>query len=450
MLLLVVYTSSMFKKPPQWTQLLKNPKKIGELIASESIRDLVKKANKEYLHWDKFRYQKMPEGIEPETAWAFLKFSRYTSRENLPIKDEKLGSFSIMITKEFLKDLSYIDQNSSGSMTSSESMPDGDQKKRLIINGLIEEAISSSQIEGASTTRKVAKAMIEQERSPKNKDERMILNNFKAMAQLDDWKTRPLTHEFMLELHKLLTDQTLENAHDEGRFRKDEDEIVVKDSLTSEIIHVPPKIEEAKKQLKQLYSFINSMDDDDENYLHPFVKATILHFCIGYIHPFADGNGRLARALFYWYLLKNNYWMFKFLPISLQIKKKEWKPGYYRAFKYVETDELDISYFLHYKLKLAKNAIEDFRRFIHKKQSENKNLKNKLVHENQINSRQLDLIELMQRNAGFILDLSFYKGRYKVAYETARSDLRELVSYKILKQEIYGKKYTFIRGENFP
>ncbi len=440
----------MFKNPPKWVQLLKNPKKLSELITSDSIRDLVKKANKEYLHWDKFRYQKMPEGIEPETAWAFLKFSRYTNRENLPIRDEKLGPFSIMITKEFLKDLSYIDQNSSGSIASSESMPDEDQKKRLIINGLIEEAISSSQIEGASTTRKVAKAMIEQDRIPKNKDERMILNNYKAMVHLDDWKSRPLTHEFMFELHKILTDQTLENPEDEGCFRKDDDEIVVKDSLTPEIIHVPPKIDEAKIQLKQLYNFINTIDEEDENYLHPFVKATILHFCIGYIHPFTDGNGRLARTLFYWYLLKNNYWMFKFLPISLQIKKREWKPGYYRAFKYVETDELDISYFLHYKLKLAKNAIEDFRKFIQKKQSETKDLKNKLVHDNQINTRQLDIIELMQRNASFILDLSFYKERYKVAYETARSDIRELVSHKILKQETHGKKYTFIRGENFP
>lgn len=436
----------MFKKPPEWKKFLSD-KNFFKVISSPEVTALIKKANSEYLHWDKFRYQPLPEGIDPEQAWAYLKLTRESTKENLDIIDEKGKAFSIFISKDHLKDLSFIDSHSSGTIAG-DGLPDGSTKESLIINGLIEEAISSSQIEGASTTRKVAKAMIELKLSPKNKDEQMILNNFRAMMQLEDWKKRDLNDEFLFELHKILTESTMDQREDEGSFRTDADEVLVVENPSGEVVHRPPKMEDARKQLKQLYKFINS--NDDENYIHPFVKASILHFCIGYIHPFVDGNGRMARALFYWYLIKRNYWMFKFLPISLQIKKQQWKPGYYRAFKYVETDEGDITYFLSYKLKLARNAIEDLIKYITKKQNEANKLKDRLIITEEINNRQLDLIDLLQRNPKSEIDLHSYQERHKVAYETSRTDLRSLEEKKILKKIQKGKKFIFIRGEKFP
>lgn len=438
----------MYKKLPDWKKTLAKPKELIELFSSKDMQALVKKANSEYLHWDKFRYQPMPKNISPESAWTFLKMARTTGRENIGVVDEQGNPFSIFLTKEHMKDLSFIDSHTSGTIVTGESMPDEASKDRLVINGLIEEAISSSQIEGANTTRKVAKNMIEQQLTPKNKHEQMILNNYTAMAQLESWKNRDLTDDFLLELHKILTINTLEQEEDEGRFRTDEDEVVVVENPTGSLAHIPPKINEARDQLKQLYKFIN--DEDDENYTHPFVKASVLHFLIGYIHPFVDGNGRLARALFYWYLIKKNYWMFKFLPISLQIKKQEWKPGYYRAFKYVESDEGDVTYFLSYKLKLARNAIEDFIKYINRKQKEANSLKEKLVSSQEINSRQLDIISSLQKNPAMEIDLQTYKNRNKVAYETARADLMSLEEKSILRKIKNGKKYMFVRGAKFP
>lgn len=438
----------MFKKPPDWKKVVSNPKDLAMFVTSKELQALVKKANVEYLHWDKFRYQTIPKNLSPETAWAFVKIARLTNRENINVKDEHGNPFSIFLTKEHLKCLSFIDSYTSGTIVTGESMPDDASKERLVINGLIEEAISSSQIEGANTTRKVAKKMIEQHLKPKNKHEQMIFNNYLAMTQLEDWKRRELTDDFLQELHKILTTDTLDQKEDEGRFRSDNDEVMVVENPTGNIAHVPPKIKEAREQLAQLYKFINN--EDEENYIHPFVKACILHFLIGYIHPFVDGNGRLARALFYWYLVKKDYWMFKFLPISLQIKKQDWKPGYYRAFKYVESDEGDITYFLTYKLKLAKNAIEDFIAYLKRKQKEANLLKEKLVTSQEINSRQLDLISLLQKNPTLEVDLQTYKHRHHVAYETARVDLFALENKNILRKMKKGKKYVFIRGTKFP
>lgn len=439
----------MIKAGPIWQEALRNnAERLPQLLVEPEMLALLNRTNQEYLHWDKFRYQPMPNGVDSVLAWAIVKIGRMGNRETLPIAAESGRPFSVFLTKNHLKQLSYIDSYSSGTIASSEALPAGTQRDRLVINGLMEEAISSSQIEGANTTRKAAKSMIELKRSPKNRDERMILNNYLAMTSLADWKTRKLDHSFLLELHKILTTQTMDDVKDEGRFRDDNDEVVVADKATGDVVHIPPSRDEAERQLSQLYDFANS--DDSDKYIHPFVKASILHFCLAYIHPFVDGNGRSARALFYWYLIKKDYWMFKFLPISLQIKKKEWRPGYDRAFQQVETDEGDITYFLSYKLKLAKNAIEDFISYLNLKQKEANQLKRQLMFNDEINPRQIDIIELLQRNPSTEIDVQTYKERHKVVYQTARTDLLELVSKRILKQIRAGRKYIFIRGESFP
>lgn len=433
--------------PPNWQAILANTASIAQYFGDESLQALIRRANNECLHWAELRHKKMPPKVTPEIAWAFIKMARFSNREALPIRTESDVPFSIYASKEQQRILSYIDSYTSGVITSSEGLPDARQSERLVIDGLIEEAISSSQLEGASTTRKVAKAMIEQRRDPKTKDERMIYNNYHAMTQIEAWKNRDLDDSLLLDLHRVLSTDTMENSNDEGRFRVDSDDVVISDRLTGDVVHVPPPTRSAKAQLKQLYSFINK---EDESYTHPFIKASVLHFSIGYIHPFVDGNGRVARALFYWFLIKKGYWMFKYIPISLQIKKREWSPGYYRAYEYSETDDLDLTYFLHYKMKLAASAIEAFIKYLEKKQRHANALKQDLVASEEINQRQVEILAYMQNNPLLDIDISFYMARFRVVYQTARTDLLALADKRILKKIRIGRKFSFTRGESFP
>lgn len=46
-----------------------------------------------------------------------------------------------------------------------------------------------------------------------------------------------------------------------------------------------------------------------------------LHFMLGYEHPFVDGNGRVARAMFDWAMLRNGYWLFEFISVSRIIRQ---------------------------------------------------------------------------------------------------------------------------------
>ena len=114
----------------------------------------------------------------------------------------------------------------------------------------------------------------------------------------DELVDEKLSREVLIYLQSLLTNDTLENDDEVGRFRRDEDEIVIQDTM---IYHTPPSESILNRELDALISYAN---DEEVGFTHPFIKAVILHFWIGFLHPFCDGNGRTARAIFYWYLLK--------------------------------------------------------------------------------------------------------------------------------------------------
>ena len=71
--------------------------------------------------------------------------------------------------------------------------------------------------------------------------------------------------------------------------------------------------------IEALCDYANRETDDFE---HPTIKAIALHCWLALIHPFADGNGRTARALFYLFMLKNDYWLFEYLSISRVILRR--------------------------------------------------------------------------------------------------------------------------------
>lgn len=398
---------------------------------------VVDQSNEKYLHWEEFRHRFKEQVDDLEVAWSAVKFSRQFGQK-IPNIDESFNPFSINITPAQQKTLSFIDRYSGGLVLSSEPLPSGKEKENLVISGLMEEAINSSQMEGANTERKVALEMLSTQRTPKTSGEKMIMNNFVAMRKLDDWKHRPLDEDFILELHSVLSQGTLKSIKDEGRLRTDNDQVVVVDQTTSEIVYTPPNTDPMKAHLKYLYKFANSDKD-----MHPFVKAVVIHFWLSFIHPFVDGNGRTARALFYWSLMRDGYWMFQYIPTSPIIKRT--KRQYENAFLYVETDDNDLSYFLQYILKTTKLAIEELIQHIKNKQSKREDFL-KQMPTTDLSERQLEIIELFNKKQILVIDVETYKRRFSIAYETARRELLELGEEGILFKRTIGRKFTFEAG----
>ncbi|GMR18928.1 MAG: Fic family protein [Patescibacteria group bacterium] len=426
----------MVSKAPGLEKL--NFKIINKGLRSEEMVKLIRQAQEKYIYWDKFKHLPMPKGFTPEEAWLNLKLTRFTNREKIPVMSVDGKPFFFNITKKMFQRLSVIDSNTSGFISTEFGRPTESQKSQLIISGLSEEAIASSQIEGANTSRKVAKEMILTNRKPKTHGEQMIINNYKVMQMLDDLKDLNLSLGMLLDIQKQITIGTLENEDEAGRLRTDEDRIVVSDSLTGEVVFIPPSEKKLKKELKRLINYANKKESDAE-FLHPVIKASILHFWLAYLHPFVDGNGRTARAIFYWYLLKHNYWLFQYLSVSRIIKNS--RQQYDRAFLYSELDDNDFTYFLSYNLKAVVLAIKDFLKHYRKKLKEEAFAEQIKKRVSDLNGRQILLLRYWNDNPNKTVDINKHRVKHGVAYQTARTDLLGLVEKGYCTQwEIKGEK----------
>lgn len=310
----------------------------------------------------------------------------------------------------------------------------------LLLRNLIDEAYYSSWIEGAKTTHKRAREMIHNHEKPKDRSERMVLNNFRTMEFLLKNLQRPLDHEFVCELHKIVTEATLDPEDEpfSGRYRNDQ--VVVWDEAKQKVDYTAPPASEVPKRMQDLYNWSN-LEGVEFLFLHPVIKASIIHFYTVYVHPFFDGNGRTARALMYYYLLKHDYDFMKFFSISKAIAAN--RKSYYQAILNVEAYDSDLTYFLLYSVKMVLEAISVVA-------SEKRNEEtladwlDKIKSQNIIlNPRQEKLFQLHFRNKLLPITIKKYLKIMKVVYETGRSDLTDLCDKGLLQMSKKGKEFVF-------
>lgn len=432
--------SQNISKPPNWRKIISDGN-FNKLIGVKELNELTKIAQREYDYWDSVKHYPLPTGITSEEVWTFIKFSRVTVSEPTPVKVEKNGNFSFSINRTMLQKLSFIDSNASGFLASEGDKPSSTQIDQLILSGITEEAIASSQLEGANTSRKVAKEMILSKRKPRTHGEQMIINNFQVMQQLMKWKDLPLSVDMIKEIQENITRDTLENPNDSGKFRTNEDQIAVVDSLTGESVFTPPTSEFVQSELKKLVQFANESEDKD-NYVHPVIKAIILHFWVAYLHPFVDGNGRTARAVFYWFMLNKQYWLFQYLSVSRVIKKS--KTSYDKSYIYSEIDENDMTYFMTYNLKVINQAINDFISYYKQKMLKENKIKVVSSDLPGLNDRQVRLLIYALKHPQNALSINQHQIVNQVVYETARRDLLLLESKGYLLAVSKGKKYLYM------
>mgnify|MGYP003600619411 CR=1 FL=1 len=407
------------------------------LMVQLQTNGILKKIQDKYLYWNKVKYKH--EENTSEEIWNAVKLFRY-------IRSTKIYfgkyTFSYMTTDYIQRALHQFDMHIGGNLGSNIGIAETD-KNKFVISSIMEEAISSSQMEGANTTRKKAKEMIQQEKKPKNKSEHMIMNNFITMKHIVQNKNNDIDSEQILFIHKLITKNTLDDVIDEGKFR-DSDDIHVVDHSNSEIVHIPPPKEEVEILIKDLCKFFNS---ETEDFIHPIVKGCIIHFMIGWIHPFADGNGRTARAIFYWFMLKKGYWLTEYLSISRIIK--DTKSQYEKAFLYSEADENDLGYFITYHIKTMEKSYDALKEYISRKQREVFQAA-KFMKIPNVNDRMSQILKIINDDGDRILNTKEIESRFSVSSYTARTDLKTLVELGFLEViQVNKKKQNFIKSRKF-
>lgn len=397
----------------------------------------LQKIQDDYLYWDKIKFK--AKDCTPQELWSAVKLHRRISRKTIRFNRY---AFHYVITDYLQQALHQFDMHIGGSLGSNIGIAETD-KTKFMVSSIMEEAISSSQMEGASTTRKRAKEMIQQAKRPKNKSEQMILNNFVTMQHIVQHKNDDLTMEGLLHIHQLVTKNTLADTNEEGRLRENDD-IYIVNHANSEVVHTPPTHTELHALMRDLCNFFNS---DNKEFIHPIVKACIIHFMVAWIHPFSDGNGRTARAVFYWYMLKKGYWLTEYLSISRIIKDS--KSQYEKAYQYTEMDENDLTYFLTYHLRSMQKAFEALKSYISRKQKEVFQAA-KFMKITGVNDRMAQILKIVFDDPERMLNTKEMEARFNVSNFTARTDLKALVGLGFLEVvQVNKQKQNFIRASNF-
>ena len=403
-----------------------------------------------YLHWNKLKRLKPPDGLTSEEWWLKIKFERRSGLRSLPLLDTDEGSTVFSGGKPFvyglpdsvLRSLHRVDQRCAGEVAMDEIVTsDAQARERYLVNSLTEEAIRSSQLEGATTSRQTAKELLRSGREPTDRSERMIVNNYRALQYMRSEMGDTLTPAGILELHRILTEGTLDDPDAAGRLQTIyEDRVAVFDRDGGRIVHRPPHPDSLSERMEALCDFANQAEDG-EPFIHPVIRAILVHFWLAYDHPFVDGNGRTARILFFWQMRKRGYWLVEYLPISRILQQAPAQYG--QAFLETETDEGDTTYFLIHQLGVIERAIEELHAYLARKAGEIREVEALIHGSGGFNHRQLATLSDALRHPESAYSFGAHAELNRVTHETARSDLSGLADQGLLKRRQVGRTYRF-------
>ncbi|MGL4381500.1 MAG: Fic family protein [Vibrio sp.] len=411
----------------------------------------------EYHSFNEFR-RRVKSGLEVKYCWWLTRLSRDSTLIDLtPLEDKPLPTdlpeqvIQALLNSsdytqhcrfnnlhEFGRVLSQIDRYTTHSAMLGilEQIGERAHFEHLANNLVDDEAISSSQLEGAATTTILAKEMIRKKRKPRTEDERMIFGNFDLMKSAWDLRDEPFSIELIRNLHSTGTKTLEQEKYTSGAFRTTDDVAVV--DAEGEIVHQPPQHDSIERLLTRVVKWLNSNDSG----VHPVIQAITLHFVIGYVHPFRDGNGRVARALFYWYMFKSGYTGFRYIAISALLKKAPIQYGV--SYLDTEHDNLDLTYFIKYQLKVIGRAIDEFVAVYQRAAQQMQALE----------ERYSGLEDIERKIVGFVSGEPRYRKKPTVtarevesllgiSYNSAKQKLDDMVTAGILSSEKIGKSTEY-------
>ena len=411
------------RTPPPYPLLVQRAEEAGRFndVVVRSL-GLGPTVDGKYRHWHTLRHLTPPDGLSHEEWWMALKLVRRSALREVPLRDRSGRPFWFTLPDEVLRLVQDVNVNLGGHVSLPRDAVSPEQRDRYVFNALAEEAITSSQLEGAVTTRVVAKEMLRSGRAPRDESERMILGNYRVMRRVREVAADPLTPDLVLELQRTVTDGTLPaerqgvrqagvEAHDVGVY-----------SGTT-LLHRPPSPGELTDRMKAMCAFANSSGEEGP-FVPPVVRAVILHFWLAYDHPFVDGNGRTARALFYWSMLRQGFWLAEYLSISRILKKGHARYG--RAFLYTETDENDLTYFILNQLDVVVRATASLQAYVARKGREMQEARALLTPASGLNHRQIALLSHAVKHPGQTYTVRSHATSHGVSVLTSRKDLLAL------------------------
>src|SRR5215213_756241 len=217
------------------------------------------RAQNNYLHWDKVHRLDPPVGLTPEQWWLKIKLGRRDQWRPLPLEDRDGNQLGYTLPDALLRSLHRIDQRSGISPGGEAALPIRRQaRERFFASSLMEEAIRSSQLEGAMTSRGDAQDLLRSGRVPQDRGEQMIASNYDGLQFMRDQMGADLSPDGILDLHRVVTAKTLDDPTASGRLqRPDEERVKVYDRDGGRVFFLPPPAEQLPRRIELLCDFAN-------------------------------------------------------------------------------------------------------------------------------------------------------------------------------------------------
>ena len=391
-----------------------------------------------YYTREEIGYRISPD-VKLDEFWPKLVSFRQTKAEFLPFKDQAGKPFWFVLTPKLQEYLHQVDSRGKDSLY---SVVKEEIQAELTEQALIEEAMFSSVIEGAFSTIARARELIVEGKKPRDTSDQMVLNNGRVMRYVLEQREAPCSVELMHAIQRLVTESTLEDKTAVGRFR--EGPVFVVNERRQTIYEAPPA-GAVPPSMEALVRWTN--EAQQQPFIHPILRAAIIHTYLVYVHPYADGNGRTARAMFYWYLLKHGYEFFRYFSISSIIQ--ETRGRYYKSLKDMEDHEADLTYALLYLAEAVVKAIDVILQRITERYRRDILFANIRQRNLTLNERQMRFLKSLTISRGKRGAIVKYQHDFKVVYETARRDLAQLEARGILTKSKEGRRFLYTLSPAF-
>lgn len=440
----------MFRRPPSKDKLIDRPYSYVIQHYPEKADDYrafyaAMNDKGRYLHYDEFR-RRVPKDLDVDLAWSLTKLARSGPSQRIIELGTPLVFCSFMYTPSIQKTTTIVDQNTTTAALEWTIKKIGEEQHlKYLFNDLLEdEAISSSQLEGAATTTLFAKDMLKKKREPRSIDEKMILGNFKMMRFAWEKRTEILTPQLIKDFHAIGVSGINDEHYSPGAFRVSDD-VVITDG-DNNVVHKPPLAKNIDWNFERFCKWVNTDHDELEsaNYIHTLIKAITIHFSIGYEHPFRDGNGRVARALFYWFLFKKDYGAFRYISISNYLKDTAKQYG--KSYLYTETDDMDLTYFIDYQCSVILSAVSGFKKHCQKVIEDIEAFNNWLWSSGvygQLSDKQKTVFQVAKSGLAKTFTVTNVKENIGCSYNTAATVLNGLVELNLFDKQKDGKEWIY-------
>ncbi|MBO3725038.1 Fic family protein [Actinomyces bowdenii] len=438
--------------PKPYAELLTTTTQDSHLLAILSDPRL--SLDPDYHPWEWFLRHEPPAGFTRQEWWLAVRGRRMQAARTTPFTLSDGTPLTYNLPDPLLRLIDDASSRASGQIQMPEPIANPASRDRYLISSLIEEAITSSQLEGASTSRVEAKRMLRENRRPRDRSEQMILNNYEAMQNIPALRDAPLTPELICQIHRQVTQGTLDDPDDAGRIqRPGEDRVrIYGGRITSrgeQVLHVPPPAEELPERMRILCAFANSSDSpgSGQPYMPPLLRAITLHFMMGHDHYFADGNGRTSRAVFYWSMLRQGFFLTEYLSISRLLRRAP--AEYARSFLHTEYDEGDLTHFFLYQAEIISRSIDELSAYLTRKSGQVSQASRRL-RDLELNHRQVSLIESFLRDPGASATVAGHQRTHGVSTQTARTDLQDLEARGLLTSAKQGRRVVWYPVADLP